>query len=261
MLLTDCFARFQLYLQVAGCAKATRESYQRTLCKFEKFLELTNRSCEVLEIAKQDVVEFLAACEDAGEKRSSVILRLVITKKFFGWLKRERIIAIDPAAEIPTPKERHRIPRYLSVQQIESLLAQPDVQTPWGLRDRALLELLYSAGLRISEALGMQLTDIDWKEGFIYVRNGKGGRSRTVPIGKTAVQWLQRYILEGRRKMEVDCSCLVFLSRDGRQLSRQSAAAAIRSYAAATALPVWVTAHSLRSEELKNVHAACHPRS
>jgi integrase/recombinase XerD len=297
MNLTDCFARFQLFLKSSTAAKNTIESYLRTLHKFEKFLDCCGKICEAEAIRQQEITEFLAACEDAGEKKTSIILRLMICKKFFGWLKKERIIAEDPTAGIPVPKEKHRIPRYLSVAQIENLLAQPDTETATGLRDRALLELIYSAGLRITEALSVELEDIDWQQGFIYVRNAKGGKPRCVPIGKTASEWLQKHILEGRRKLETDCSSLLFLSRDGKQLSRQSAAAAIRAYTRSAGLPIWVTAHSLRhacatlmleggaklpyiqemlghavmestriylavrSEELKNVHASCHPRS
>jgi integrase/recombinase XerD len=296
MHLTDCFTPFDRYLSSCGCAKNTRESYQRTLRKFEKFLELSDRSSEAEQLKKEDVSSFLAGCEEAGEKRSSVILRLVICKKFFGWLRAEKQIAEDPAAGIPIPKERKRIPRYLSPAQVESLLNQPEIGMPCGLRDRALLELLYSAGLRISEALAVEIGDINYEQGFIYVRNGKGGKPRSVPVGVTALQWLQRYIVEGRKKLEFDCSSLVFLSRSGQQLSRQSAAAAIRSYAAAAGLPEWVCAHALRhacathmleggaklpyiqehlghallestriylavrSEELKIVHSNSHPR-
>ncbi len=297
MNLINCFKSFDLYLQACGSAKNTRESYQRTLSKFAKFLELSGRSSEVEQLKKEDVIEFLAASEDMGEKRSSVILRLAILKKFFGWLRNERVIAEDPAAAIPMPKERHRVPRYVSPQQIESLLNQPDIETLCGLRDRALLELLYSAGLRISEALSLELGDIDYEHGFVYVRNGKGGKARSVPIGKTAIEWLQKYILQARKKMEVDCSSLVFLSRSGERLSRQSAAATVRAYARSAGLPGWITAHSLRhacathmlqggaglahiqdllgharaestriytlvrSEDLKSVHATCHPRA
>jgi integrase/recombinase XerD len=297
MNLDSCFARFQLFLKSSTAAKNTIESYLRTLQKFEKFLECSGCSCEAEAIRQEEITQFLGSCEDAGEKRTSIILRLMILKKFFGWLKKERIIVEDPTAGIPVPKEKHGIPRYLSVAEIESLLAQPDVTTVHGLRDRALLELIYSAGLRISEALSVELEDIDWQQGFIYVRNAKGGKPRCVPIGKTASEWLQKYILEGRRKLETDCSSLLFLSRDRKQLSRQSAAAAIRAYARSAGLPIWVTAHSLRhacatlmleggaklpyiqemlghavmestriylavrSEELKNVHAACHPRA
>jgi integrase/recombinase XerD len=221
----------------------------------------------------------------------------MILKKFFGWLKEEKIITEDPAERIPVAKERKRIPKYLSPTQIESLLNQPDTTTALGLRDRALLELLYSAGLRIGEALDLEMNDIDWQQGFVLVRNGKGGRPRNVPIGNVATTWLYRYLLYGRKKLQNDCSELVFLSRTGEKLSRQAAAAGIREYAKRAGLPGWVTAHSMRhacathmleggaklpyiqeqlghvalestriylavrSEELKVVHSNCHPRN
>jgi integrase/recombinase XerD len=296
MQLTETFNSFQIYLQAAGAAKSTRESYQRTLCKFENFLNFSDRSCELEQLKKEDLVQFLAACEEAGQKRSSVILRAMVLKKFFGWLKDEKSIAQDPAERIPVAKERKRIPKYLSPFEVESLLNQPDTTTALGLRDRALLELLYSAGLRIGEALDLQINDIDWQQGFVCVRNGKGGRPRNVPIGNVATTWLYRYLPNGRKKLQSDCSELVFLSRSGEKLSRQAAAAAIREYVQRAGLPAWATAHSLRhacathmleggaklpyiqeqlghavlestriylavrSEELKNVHAVCHPR-
>ena len=296
MRLTDCFKSFDLYLQSCGFAKTSRESYGRTLCRFEKYLEYSDRDCEIQQLKKEDVIGFLSACEEIGEKRSSIILRLLILKKFFSWLKEEKIIAEDPAATIPVPKQEKQVPRYVSVTQIESLLTQPDIETPGGLRDRTLLEVIYSAGLRISEALSLEIGDIDYEQGFVYIRHGKGGASRNVPIGESALEWLKRYLLEGRSKMERDCNPIVFLSHGGEKLSRQSAAAAIRSYVRSAGLPTWITAHSLRhacathmlqsgaklpyiqeqlghacmestriylavrSEELKNVHRLCHPR-
>ncbi len=296
MRLNDCFKSFDLYLQTCCFAKTSRESYARTLCRFEKYLEYSDRGCEAEQLKKEDVIGFLSACEEIGEKRSSIILRLLILKKFFAWLKSERIIADDPAPAIPVPKQEKQIPRFVSVAQIESLLNQPDIETPAGLRDRALLEVIYSAGLRISEALNLEIGEIDYEQGFVYIRHGKGGASRNVPIGSSALEWLKRYLLEGRSKMERDCTRLVFLSQSGEKVSRQSAAAAIRSYVHSAALPAWLTAHSLRhacathmlgagaklpyiqeqlghacmestriylavrSEELKNVHSLCHPK-
>jgi site-specific recombinase XerD len=289
---------FDQYLQAAGSAKSTRESYGRTLRKLAQYLEFSGRNCEMEAVRKEDITGFLAACEEIGEKRTSIILRLLICKRFFGWLKEERIIAEDPAAGIPLPKEQRRIPRYVSVQQVESLLNQPDTGTPHGLRDRALLEVLYSAGLRISEALSLELGDIDTAADFVYVRNGKGGKPRSVPVGATAIEWLARYIAEARRKL-LSCSCtqLVFVNCAGARLSRQSAAAAFRAYARSAGLPEWLSPHSLRhacathmlsggaglpyiqeqlghvcmestrvylavrSEELKAVHASSHPRT
>jgi integrase/recombinase XerD len=297
MHVTDYLNRFDVYLQAAGFAKLSRQSYGRTLCKLGKYLEFSAGNCTVEEIRKDHLIGFLGSCEEAGEKRSSIILRLLICKKFFAWLKEERLIAEDPAATIPVPKEEKKAPRYVSPQQIESLLVQPDTDTPQGLRDRALLEVLYSAGLRISEALDLEVRDVDFQEGFVHVRNGKGGKARTVPVGKEALAWLTRYLEDGRRKL-LSCSCteVIFLNQYGEQLSRQSAAAAFRGYVAAAGLSSWLSPHSLRhgcaqhmleggarlpylqemlghacmestriylavrSEELKNVHSTCHPR-
>jgi integrase/recombinase XerD len=296
MHLTDCFNRFQLFLQVSGLAKSSRESYARTLQKFTDYLEYSGKNSEVTAIRKEDVLEFLACCEENGEKRSTTLLRLLTLKKFFGWLKGEREIAENPTERIPIPKETKRIPRYVSPAQVEAMLNKPDLKTPWGLRDRALMELIYSAGLRISEALDLQIGDINYEQGFLYIRKGKGGDPRSVPFGTQAAEWLKRYTLEGRKKLEQDCSSFLFLSRSGQRLSRQSAAAAIRAYARSAGLPSWLTPHSLRhaaathmleggarlsyiqemlghkrinstqiymavrSEGLKEVHAACHPR-
>jgi len=296
MRLNDYFARFQLFLQVSGLAKSSRENYARTLIRLQQYLEFSDRSSEVNQIGRDDLMGFLAACEESGEKRSTVLLRLLTLKKFFGWLKGEREITENPTERVPIPKEMKRIPRYISPQQIEALLEQPDLTTPWGLRDRALMELLYSAGLRISEALDLQLGDIDYEQGFVFIRCGKGGTPRSVPVGTEALQWLTRYTVEGRKKMEADCSAIIFLSRNGERLSRQSAATAVRGYAASAGLPTWITPHglrhaaathmleggarlvyiqellghkrinstqiylSVRSENLKEVHGACHPR-
>jgi integrase/recombinase XerD len=246
MLLPDCFARFQLFLQISGLAKSSRESYARTLARFSDYLEYSGKILETEAIRKEDVLEFLSGCEECGEKRSTVLLRLLTLKKFFGWLKGEREIAENPTERIPVSKETKRIPRYLSLQQIEALFDQPEINTPWGLRDRALMEVLYSAGLRISEALDLQIGDINYEQGFLYIRKGKGGNPRSVPFGTAAGQWLKRYTLEGRKKLEVDCSSFLFLSRNGERPSRQSAAAAVRGYAAAAGLPDWFCPHSLR---------------
>ncbi len=170
------------------------------------------------------------------------------------------------------------------------------ISTPWGLRDRALMQLIYSAGLRISEALDLEIPDINFEEGLIYIRNGKGGKSRTVPLGPKAAEWLQKYITEARHKL-LRCSCtdLVFVTRYGERISRQTAAKAMAEYVKAANLPVWLTPHSLRhaaathmlhggadliyiqellgheriestqiytlvrSTDLKSVHESCHP--
>lgn len=288
---------FETYLKACGFAESTKQSYSRTMKKFCEYLEYGNGPAELTEIRKNHVIGFLGNCEENGEKSNTVAVRALTLIKFFRHLKEEGAIAADPTERIPIPKETQRVPCYVSPAQIEALLDQPDTTTPWGLRDRALLELIYSSGLRISEALDLELQDMSGEEGFIYVRKGKGGKSRAVPMGETAAQWLSRYIQEGRRKL-LSCSCseIVFVSREGQRLSRQSAGKAIGHYVKSAGLPMWLSSHSLRhacathmlqggaglaylqemlgharsestriytlvrSEALKQVHANSHPR-
>lgn len=298
MQISEILNGFESYLQSCGFASNSRASYARTLKKFCSYLEYSNAPIVIEQMQQKHLVEFLSNCEENQEKRSSIILRLLILKKFFGWLRAERMIAEDPAAAIPVPKEEKKAPRYVSVAQIESLLSRPNIETAQGLRDRALLEVIYSSGLRISEALDLEIRDVSFEEGFVHVRNGKGGKARTVPVGATALQWLTKYLEEGRRKL-LSCSCsqLIFLNQSGERFSRQAAAAAVRAYARSAGLPAWISPHSLRhacashmlqkgaglvyiqeqlghavmestriylavrSEELKNVHSLCHPRA
>ena len=296
MQITDYLNRFEIYLQASGFAINTRQNYARTLRKFCYYLEYSNSPGEIAEIRKDHLIEFLANCEENGEKNNTVALRALTLIKFFRWLKESREITTDPSERIPIPKETQRVPRYISPQQIAALLAQPDVKTPWGLRDRALMQLIYSAGLRISEALDLQLPDVNFEESLTYIRNGKGGKSRTVPLGANASHWLQLYLTEARKRLlRCRCSELVFVSRLGERISRQRAAKAVAEYAKAAKLPVWLTPHSLRhacathmlhggadliyiqellgheriestqiytlvrSTDLKSVHETCHP--
>jgi integrase/recombinase XerD len=298
MQITETLSRFDEHLKACGFAQLSRASYARSMKKLCHYLEYSNNPMEVDQIRRDHLLEFLSNCEQQQEeKRSSIILRLLICKKFFGWLRQERMIAEDPAVTIPVPKEEKKAPRYASPQQIESLLNQPDITAPQGLRDRALLEVIYSSGLRISEALDLEIRDMNFEEGFIHVRNGKGGKARTVPVGATAKQWLSRYMVEGRKRL-LSCSCtqIIFLNQSGERLSRQQAAAAVRAYARSAGLPAYVTPHLLRHccashmlqngaglpyiqeqlghsclestqiylavrfDELKNVHSATHPR-
>lgn len=297
MNINESLSGFETYLKACGFAVNTQQNYSRTMRKFCGYLECGNGPTEISEIRKSHVIEFLANCEENGEKSNTVAVRALTLIKFFRRLKEEGEIAADPTERIPIPKETQRVPRYVSPAQIEALLDQPDTTTPWGLRDRALLEVIYSSGLRISEALDLELQDIDTENGFIYVRHGKGGKSRAVPMGATAAQWLSRYIQEGWRKL-LSCSCseIVFISRNGQRLCRQAAGKAIAAYVKSAGLPEWIAAHYLRhaaathmlqggaglayiqemlgharpestriytlvrSEALKAVHAACHPR-
>ena len=186
MRINEHLSDFEMYLKACGFAESTKRSYSRTMKKFCEYLEYGNGPAEITAIRKNHVIGFLANCEENGEKSNTVAVRALTLIKFFRHLKEQGAIAAtaDPTERIPIPKETQRVPRYVSPAQIEALLNQPDTTTPWGLRDRALLEVIYSSGLRISEALDLELQNISLEEGFIYVRKGKGGKSRARSDGR-----------------------------------------------------------------------------
>jgi integrase/recombinase XerD len=133
------------------------------------------------------------------------------------WIRKQGVIQESPAIDLQLPKEEKRLPRHaLSTDEVESILEQPDITTPYGLRMRALLELLYSTGLRRREALNLELTDIDRHRRVILVRNGKGNKDRFVPVGDRALAWIDKYLQDARPKFTDDpTQGLLFLTNQG----------------------------------------------
>ena len=125
-------------------------------------------------------------------------------KQFFKWLTQENHLLYNPASELFVPRQVVTLPIVLTVEEIEQLMQQPDVQTPYGLRDRAILELLYSTGIRRSELCNLQLHDISLAQRTVYVRNGKGGKDRLLPLGARAAQWLESYLRKVRSQLLLD---------------------------------------------------------
>lgn len=152
--------------------------------------------------------------------RSSQSHGLTSLRSWFRWIKDQRVIEHNPAAEIQLPREEQRLPRHaLSVSEVEAVLALPDLATPVGLRNRALLETLYSTGLRRSEALALERADLDREQGVLLVRQGKGHKDRFVPIGQRALAWIDRYLREARPRLTDDPrQRLLFVTRTGRRM-------------------------------------------
>lgn len=131
--------------------------------------------------------------------------RLVAVRGFFRWLARQNFILYNPASELEAPRHPKRLPRFvLTAPEVEQVLALPDLEQPFGLRDRAILETFYSTGMRRSELVHLKLSDIDAERGTVFIRQGKGGKDRVVPIGERALAWLERYLLEVRPAIAVE---------------------------------------------------------
>jgi integrase/recombinase XerD len=161
--------------------------------------------------------------------------RLMAVRAFFRWLARQHHIAYNPASELELPRTEHRLPQHvLTVQEAEQVIAQADVEEALGLRDRAILETLYSTGMRRMEVCGLSLYDLDVERGTVIVRQGKGRKDRVIPIGERATAWIERYLAEVRPSLVVEPDAgVLFLSADGEALSPDHLTGRVSRYVAA----------------------------
>ncbi len=223
-------------------AANTLAAYRRDLEGFARWL--APRALE--EARAGDVLEYLGHRHSQGFHARSTA-RLVSCLRGFYRAQLERgAIQTDPTAQLEHPKLGRPLPKGLSEADVEALLGAPDVGKPLGLRDRAMLELLYATGLRISELVGLRLSMVNVRQGVVRVV-GKGGRERLVPIGDEALDWLDRYVRHGRPELiKRQSTELLFPSLRGREMTRQTFWHAIKKYVARAGIVRTVSPHTLR---------------
>ena len=210
---------FLSYLRVEkGVSMNTHDAYRRDI---EKFQEFTTKKRLRLEDASRDtIVEFLRSLYDRKLDSRSVARHLVTLRQFFRFALIEGFVKEDPTETVESPRFRMGLPMFLSIEEVDRLLAVPDAGTIIGLRDKAMIEVMYSAGLRVSELCGLRLSDIHFDSGYLRCM-GKGSKERLVPIGRKALDIVRRYLRESRPKLEKEHSPeLLFLSRHGGGCSR-----------------------------------------
>ena len=241
---------FLSYLRVErGLAQNTILAYGHDLRKFAAFLRKRHR--ERLEDAnREDVVDFLSSLYKEKMDSRSVARYLVSLRGFYKFALLENMISTDPTENLESPKIRSSLPTYLRADEIDKLLAAPNLATPIGLRDRAMLEVLYSTGLRVSELLNLRITDIDMRMGCVRCI-GKGDKERLVPIGRKAIEAVERYLAEGRPKFARPASPpphnhVLFLTQAGRRLSRVTIWKILHDYGVRLGLRGHLTPHKLR---------------
>lgn len=229
-----------------GLAKNSIEAYQRDLLKYFQYLAQCNIAFEHAETAH--LQKFIKALADAGLERTSIARIISGLRGFYRHLAEERVIEHDPTESLELKTPRRQPPEVLSVEEIETMLLQPDRSTPKGIRDVALLEFLYATGARVSEAVGLTLSQLFLADGFVRLF-GKGNKERLVPIGKEAIAILEQYIatvrpLFLRRNKPV---AAVFLNQSrGTGLSRMSVWNIIQAYCDAARIQKTVTPHTFR---------------
>ncbi len=242
-------ARFLRYLRVErNAAELTIKSYREDLLSLADYLqEAAQGSIQVSDLTPLDLRGYVAALHEAGYARSSISRRLASLRSFFRFAQREGLIATNPAKPLRNPRRERKLPHFLTSAEIGKLLAAPPVQGTWGRRDRAILETMYSAGLRVSEVVGMNDGDLDWAGGLIRIR-GKGRRERLAPLGSYAVRALRNWL--ARRPLAENQprgpSAPVFVNKFGTRLTTRSVARMLEKYLAETGLDRRTSPHTLR---------------
>ncbi len=227
-----------------GLAKNTLAGYRSDLARFAAWLE--TRAQRLPAVGGADVAAYLAEFSRAAKPASQRRL-IAAWRRYYRLLLANREIAEDPTLVIDTPQAAERFPKTLSEAQVEALLAAPQLDSPQGLRDRCMLEVLYAAGLRVSELVGLKVFAVGVNEGVVRVM-GKGSTARLVPLGEIAADWLQRYLAEARPILLAGRGCdEVFVTRLGAAMSRQMFWRLIKRYALAAGIaPERSSPHTLR---------------
>ena len=237
----DLVKEFLTYIQVEkGLSRNTLESYRRDLNRLEQWAAKTKLS--ISELTRADLRKWIAQLSREGLAPSSVGRAVSAARGFFRFLMLDGHIKQHPAEDLDTPQKFSYLPKFLTEEEIDRLFATPDISTPEGIRDRAMLELMYAAGLRVSEMVSLKQTDVDLHSGIVKC-HGKGSKERHVPLGKSAIHWLQQY---GALKASFGKAPYpnLFLSR-GKPLTRHFAWATIKSYADSIGISN-VSPHTLR---------------
>jgi integrase/recombinase XerD len=238
--------RFLNYLIVEkGLSKNTIEAYSHGLNRFLNYLRRKGME-EVREISKLDIREFLLFLKKKGLSSKTLARNLVSIRVFLRFLTEESILSANPAEEIESPKTAKTLPEILSLEEVETLLEQPDTQIPQGMRDRAMLEMLYATGMRVSELTQLQVNHVHLEAGYVLVY-GKGSKERIVPIGNEAMKWARCYMGETReRLLKKRESPFLFVNRSGKPMSRQYFWKSIKAYGRRAGIRKRITPHLLR---------------
>jgi integrase/recombinase XerD len=280
-----------LYLE-QGVSENTLSAYRSDLDKFCRFLKDEN----LMTVTGLDVESYLAHRVDLALKPRSTARSISALKRFYQYFVREKVISDSPMLNISQPKAGQSLPKTLSEAEVEALLNAPNIEEAMGLRDKAMLELLYATGLRVSELVGLRMEQINLSQVVVFVK-GKGNKERLVPFGEEAMYWLEQFLKGGRSQMIKHATDFVFPSKRGVGMTRQTFWHRIKHYAILAAVESPISPHTMRhafathllnhgadlrvvqmmlghsdlsttqiythvaNERLKSVHAAHHPRA
>ena len=227
-----------------GLSANTLAAYRADLTALARWL--TERRVSIVRTSRQDLQNFIAWRVQAGARPRSTARQLSSFRRFFRYLVREGLISEDPTAQIAMPKIGRSLPKSLTEEEVESLLAAPVVRDPLGNRDRAMLEVLYATGLRVSELVNLRYEQINLNQGVIRIL-GKGNRERLIPLGDEAVRWLTEFVHGARDEILLERQTdYLFPTRRGDRMTRQAFWHIIKRYARKAGIAKGLSPHTLR---------------
>lgn len=244
----DYLALFQEYLTVElGLAKNTQLAYMRDLRLLMKSLQLKADE-ELLQVSRQQLIAYLVQLKQEGRAASTVARKLASIKAFYRFLTAERYIRRNPAEVLEAASRGLHLPKVLSVQEVERLLDEPNLGTLDGYRDKTMLELLYATGMRVSELVNVPVKNVDMKMQYVIVM-GKGSKERMLPLGRTALHYLEHYLSVVRPQLlhgKLDAAAELFVTGWGGPMTRERFYEIIVAYGKSAGISKRVTPHMLR---------------
>jgi integrase/recombinase XerD len=238
--------QFIHYLTVEkGLSKNTQESYRRDLSSYNQYLAELGIQ-EVNNTTRLHIVDYLMRLKELGRATTTLSRNLASIRSFYQFLLREKWIEKDPSSNVESPKIDKKLPQVLTVKEVESLLNGPELHHPFGIRDKAMLELLYATGIRVSELVSLNVSDVNLNMGFLKCF-GKGKKERMVPIGQFAIDHLANYIERSRMYIKRNANEeALFLNYHGKRLTRQGFWKIIKKYSELAHINKEITPHTLR---------------
>lgn len=242
MLIDDAMDSFIQYCLVEkGLSKQTVANYRQDLFTFKEHIKYKN---DVKELDNEDVSSLIQSMSQFGNATSTIIRRITTIKCFYIFLQKEGLI-LNSSSEIILPKNQKRLPNVLTIDEIEALLNQPDLNKVDGIRDKAMLEVMYASGLRVSELLTLERGNLNLEQGLIKIK-GKGSKERIAPLGDYARDAILFYLNEARYKNKGKNNKILFLNKNGEPLSRQYFWKKLKDYALKAGITSCITPHTLR---------------
>ena len=225
----------------------TLASYKRDLVAYANFIGNAQQLTSFDEVTRHHIVNHLQQLREEGKTARTIARHISSIRSFHQFLLREKITTTDPTVHLEMPQQEKKLPVVLSIPQIDALIAAPNTSTPQGIRDIAMLELLYGSGMRISECIALDLEDVHLTMGFVRVF-GKGGKERIIPLGKGAISAVERYLQRARYELQgtAQKSDALFINRRGKRLTRQGCWKLIKQHAQKAGISGELTPHVLR---------------